>query len=1043
MHHDDDATQGCLEAGALGRAVSARLVRPHSPLPSCRRSPEATAELVQVSLAVFMQPAIFGTCSFVPDLRAVATERGGAFDRRRACATVPAKSGGRAVRRVRWNGENMQEHARVVVVGGGIAGASVLYHLAERGWTDAVLLEMNELTSGSTWHAAGNVPTFSGNRNVIRLQKYSTELYARLAADPDYPIAYHQSGSIRLAQTRARLQEFRHVAAMANSLGLEYELMTPAEMKRRHPQVEDHGLQGALWDPADGDIDPSQLTQALASAARRAGASVRRFTRVTGLERATSGEWTVSFEGATDGPSAGSTGTITAEYVVNAGGYRSAEITGLAGMYLPLVSLEHQYLVTESVPELEALDGKLPLVRDPDDSYYLRQEKTGLILGPYERRATARWEDGRVPEHFAYELYADDLERLEWYIEQACARVPLLGTVGVQRVINGPIPYSPDGNPYVGPAWGLPNVFHCCGFSFGVCQGGGAGKSLAEWIVDGRPEWDLWSLDPRRYGAYADQGYVVARAKEVYRNEYAIHFPVEEWPEGRPALSSPVYERLAAKGARFGARGGWERATWFPRSDDTSNGKNGAEKVVANGTTNGAANGGTDDVPFDEPLDGTRLAEDGDILPMAGAGYERGEWFRAVGEECRHVRDHAGILDMGGFTKLVVAGKGAADWLDTMIAGRLPRPGRLSLACLCHPSGGVWSDVTVTRLDEERFLLISGAPAHRHDRQWLEEHLPADAAFTLEDVSERFGTLVLAGPASRAVLGELTDGDPGVGRGGTTSGEGEGDVLSNAAFPWLSVREITLAGIEVLALRVNYLGELGWELHVKVDDQLALYDALMAAGAAHALRDIGMYAMESMRLEKSYRAWKLDLDHTLSPFAAGLERFVDVDKPDGLHRQGGASDGAGAARRRRRRPLFRDARARRAGRGRGEAGALDRRRGAIERARDRCVLRLPDPHGRRRRRHGHLGRLRTPPRAGYRARLRRGAARRRRHRAARRSARRAARGARRSRVAVRSRERLSARLTSPSASTITGATWCGAFRYATVDLRPRPRSTRR
>jgi len=702
----------------------------------------------------------------------------------------------------------MKEHARVVVIGGGVAGASTLYHLAMRGWTDAVLIEMDELTSGSTWHAAGNIPTFSGDRNVMRLQHYSTELYTRLAADPAYPIAYHKTGSIRLAQTRERMQEFRHVAAMANAMDFGYEMLTLEEMKRRNPFLEDHDLLGALWDPNDGDIDPSQLTQALSSAARAAGATVRRFTRVTGLERADAGEWDV----VTD------KGTVRCEYVVNAGGYRGAEVTALGGRFLPLVSMEHQYLVTEPVPELAGLAEKMALVRDPDDSYYLRQEKEGLILGPYEWKATphAPWADGTLPEDFASQLYPDDLERLEWYIEKACERMPILGTVGVQRVINGPIPYAPDGLPYVGPAYGLPNVFHCCGFSFGICQGGGAGKSIAEWIIDGKPEWDLWSLDPRRYGDYADQSYVVDRATEVYQHEYAIHFPVQEWPAGRPRLVSPLYETYRRKGACFGARGGWERATWFPRLSDPGE---------------------------------------------SGASYARGAWFEAVGEECLAVRDAAGLLDICGFTRLRLEGAGAAAWLDSLIAGRVPTIGRVGLSYLCAPSGGVWSELTITRLGEERFVLVGGAPARRHDRQWLEEHRPAEATFTLEDVSEAIGTLVVVGPASREILSALTETE-----------------LSNEAFRWLACAEITVAGIELLAQRVNYVGELGWELHAPVGDLLALYEALHAAGAGHGLRDVGMYAMDSLRLEKSYRGWKTELDHTLSPFASGLGRFVALDK---------------------------------------------------------------------------------------------------------------------------------------------------------------------
>lgn len=701
----------------------------------------------------------------------------------------------------------MKTQARVVVIGGGVAGASTLYHFALRGWTDCMLLEMDELTSGSTWHAAGNVPTFSGSRNVIKMQHYSTRLYAGLSADPEYPINYHQTGSIRLAQTKARVEEFEHVSAMANAMNIDYELMSPAEMKKRLPLLEDHDLQAALWDPYDGDIDPSQLTQALAHHARKMGAVVHRHTRVTGVSQSPSGEWIIQTD----------KGQVQAEYVVNCGGYRGAEIFGMAGKFMPLVSLEHQYLVTESIPELEERDQLMPLVRDPDDSYYLRQEKTGLILGPYEKtNARARWQDGSIPKEFAYELYADDLDRLEWYIEKACERMPILGTVGVQRVINGPIPYSPDGLPYVGPAFGLPNFYHCCGFSFGICQGGGAGKSIVEWVIDGKPEWDLWVLDPRRYTEFANQQYVVDRALEIYQHEYAIGFPHEERPAGRPALVTPAYDRLASMGAQFGARGGWERATWFAQQPGHIS---------------------------DEPA------------------YQRGQWFDAVAEECRSVRDKAGLLDLGGFSKYEVRGDGAAKWLDGMIAGRLPKIGRLSLSYCCAEDGGLWSEFTITQLAEDHFLLISAAAAKWHDFQWLQQHLPNGSSVELSDISHDYGTLVVAGPRSREVLQKLTNTD-----------------MSNQAFPWLSFQPLKLAGIDVKALRVNYVGELGWEMHVRNEDHLKLFDALSEAGETVGMKNFGMYAMESMRLEKSYRAWKVELDHEYSPLRSGLDRFVDLKK---------------------------------------------------------------------------------------------------------------------------------------------------------------------
>lgn len=709
----------------------------------------------------------------------------------------------------------MKEHAQVVIIGGGVVGTSALYHLAKMGQTDCVLLEMDELTSGSTWHAAGNIPTFSGNRNIIKMQHYSTKLYAELCSDESYPFNYHQTGSIRLAQSKDRMEEFKHVSAMAMAMGIDYEIIDTAEMKKRHPFLEDHDLVGALWDPYDGDIDPSQLTQALASHARSMGAEINRFTHVTAIARTASGEWELTTN----------KGTIVAEKVINAGGYRGAEVTAMAGKFLPIVSMEHQYLVMESVPELEQYDGLVPLVRDPDDSYYLRQEKTGLILGPYEWKATPHWPDGKLPEKFAYELYPDDLERLEWYIEKACARMPILGSVGVQKVINGPIPYSPDGLPYIGPAFGLPNFFQANCFSFGICQGGGAGKSIAEWVVEGKPEWDLWSTDPRRYTDYADQQYVVDRATELYQNEYAIIFPNDEWPAGRTRHSSPVYETLKAKGAQFGARAGWERATWFPAESDNSE---------------------------------------------QAPSFHRTNWFERVGEECKHVREHAGILDLGGFTKYEITGGDSAEWLNRMIAGNLPKVGRLTLSYFCTPDGGVWSEMTITRMGENHFFLITAAAAKWHDMQWLTDHLPKNsenADIKIEDITEKYGTLVVAGPKSRDILQTLTNSD-----------------LSNSAFGWLTYQDLQFGKAKVIAMRVNYVGELGWELHVPVEDQLELYNAVMQAGESFQLKDFGIYAMESMRLEKCYRAWKAELDHEYSPMRSALSRFVNLEKPEFIGR---------------------------------------------------------------------------------------------------------------------------------------------------------------
>jgi dimethylglycine dehydrogenase len=701
----------------------------------------------------------------------------------------------------------MKTHARVVVIGGGVVGCSTLYHLVKLGWDDVVLVDRDELTSGSTWHAAGNCPTFSTSWNILKWQRYSNRFYGRLAAEVDYPINYSVTGSIRLAQSRERMEEFHHVAAMARAQGVDFEVLAANEMKARYPFLELHDLEGGLWDPHDGDIDPSQATQAFAKGARDGGAEIYRFNPVEAIERSAGGEWLVHTKN----------GTITCEKVVNAAGYRGAEVGALVGLSLPIVSLQHQYLVTESIPELDGRDGKLPLLRDPDDSYYLRQERAGLLLGPYEWDATPAWPEG-VPADFGMELYPDDLDRLEWYIERAIGRVPILGTAGVQRVVNGPIPYTPDGLPLIGPAFGLDDFYLCCAFSFGIAQGPGAGKVMAEILVDGEPEWDMWALDPRRFTDYANIAYTTAKAVELYQREYDIIFPCDERPAGRPAKTTPLYDRLKAKGAQFGARGGWERATWF--------------------------------------------APDGQAAENRPS-FHHANWFDAVGEECRAVRERVGVLDLGGFAKFEVAGPGAAAFLDRLIAGRLPGVGRISLSYFCSPKGGIVSEVTITRTAADRFLLCAASTAETHDHQWMAQRLPDDGSVTIANVTARSGTLILAGPRARDVLGQVTSAD-----------------LSNQAFPWLSAREIEIGFTGLLALRINYVGELGWELHVPVESLAPVYEAVVAAGAPYDIKDFGMYALDSLRLEKCYRAWKVDMTHEYTPLDAGLDRFVQLDKPD-------------------------------------------------------------------------------------------------------------------------------------------------------------------
>jgi dimethylglycine dehydrogenase len=513
-------------------------------------------------------------------------------------------------------------------------------------------------------------------------------------------------------------------------------------------------------------------------------------------------------------------GDIRAEKVINAAGYRGGEIAAMVGEYLPIVTLSHQYLITEDIPAL--LDrgaARLPLLRDPDVSYYMRQERQGLILGPYEWQATAHWLD-KIPDEFAHQLFDDDLGRLEKYIEAACERVPILGTAGVKKVINGPIPYAPDGNPLIGPAPGLPGFYHCCAFTFGIAQAGGAGKIIAEWVAHGEPEWDVWPLDSRRYLEHANDKFVLAKAIETYQHEYGVGYPAEEKPAGRPAKTSPAYLRLAAKGAKFGARGGWERAVYFPQAGDP------AEPALS---------------------------------------FRRPAWHKAIERECDAVQNRVAILDLPGFTKFEVTGPGARAWIDRMVTGVVPKPGRTALNYFLNERGGIVTEMTVTTLGAERYWLISAAAGERHDEHWLRAHLPADDSVRIENLSARYGTLIVVGPKSRELLAQLTRAD-----------------LSNEAFPWLSVRTIDIGYTKAIAGRVNYVGELGWELHVPVEHVLSVYDLLWAAGEPLGVADFGLYAMDSLRLEKCYRSWKADLTTEYTPAMASLDRFVKMEKPGGF-----------------------------------------------------------------------------------------------------------------------------------------------------------------
>ncbi len=704
--------------------------------------------------------------------------------------------------------------ARVVIIGGGAVGVSSLYHLAKAGWTDCVLLEKNELTSGSTWHAAGNVPTFSSSWSLMNTQRYSAELYRGLAEEVGYPMNYHVTGSIRLAHTKERMREFQRARGMGRFQGMAIDIIGPGEIRAKYPFIETHGLVGALYDPNDGDIDPAQLTQALAKGARDLGARIERFCPVTGLAR-DGDEWVVSTP----------KGDIRCEKLVNAAGYRAAEVGKLFGRDIPMMVMSHQYILFDEIPELAAWSKeagrKLPLLRDVDTSYYLRQEKNGMNLGPYERNCRAHWAsaDDPMPDDFSFQLFPDDLERLEWYLNDAIARVPILGTAGLSKIINGPIPYTPDGNPLIGPMPGVPNAFEACIFTFGIAQAGGAGKVLAEWVTQGTTEWDMWSCDPRRFTAFAAApDYAVAKGMEVYGHEYAIHFPRHAWPAARGRKLSPVHDRVAALGAQFAPYNGWERAVWYAGPGD-------------------------------------------DVSEAATQTFDRdGPWQKRIRAECLAVRDAAGILDLPGFSRFRLQGDGARQWLSTLITGVVPKPGRIGLGYFADDHGRIVTEMSIMALDEDFFFLITAAVAENHDFEWLAKHLPQPTQISLQNVTDGFTCQILTGPKSRDILAAICDAD--------------------LAKPWLTHQSCQIAGRWLQLVRVSFAGELGWELHTKVGDTAAVFDAVWAAGQPHGLRPFGMFALDSLRLEKGYRAWKQDLSTDYTVLQGGLDRFVKWDKPD-------------------------------------------------------------------------------------------------------------------------------------------------------------------
>lgn len=712
----------------------------------------------------------------------------------------------------------MQTHARAVIVGGGCVGAGILYGLARRGWTDTVLLERTQLTAGSTWHAAGLIPSYARNRNIGRMIQKTIEIYEGLEAETGQHIGWHKCGQLRIANTRDRLDEYKSYMSVAPSQGIRAELLTPDEARKLWPLLDNREMLAALYNPDDGHIAPADVTMAMVRGARDRGARVELNTEVTGFERLPGGEWKVSTN----------RGDIICEHVICATGNYARQTGALLGLDIPAIPILHQYWITEALPEIMARkrDGlpEMPILRDEGFEGYLREEGDGLMFGPYERTEKLHlFAENGVPAWFGADLLPEDFEAVSWNWERALDLVPALGRVGIKANVRGPFQMTADELPLVGPAWGLDNVWLAEGVPGGILWGGAIGYYLSERIVEGGNSIDTSDLDPRRFGSYANKEWTRQKVRETWGCHAVQHYPGESMPAARPQKTAPSYDLLTARGAVWGVLDGWEVPEWFA-----------PEGVEARNEYSWRA---TAHAP-------------------------------QVAAEVRAVREAVGLVEMTAMTKFEVSGPGAEAWLDRLLANRLPRAGRVNLSHHLTPSGGVQAEYVVARLPEGGFYLISTPAAERWNFDDLRRLLPADGGVSLRNVSDERGCFTVVGPNARALLQELTEID-----------------LSNEAFPSYSMRIGTVGlASDVRMLRVNYEGELGWELYHPLPYQRGLLQAILTAGAAHGLRPIGYQALESMRLEKSYRAYYRDMNPEMSAWESGLDRFIRLDKGDFIGR---------------------------------------------------------------------------------------------------------------------------------------------------------------
>ncbi len=700
----------------------------------------------------------------------------------------------------------MKTQARVVVIGGGAIGVSVAYHLAKYGWNDVVLIEKHELTSGSTWMAAGNCSFFHGNYYCTQVNMKSIEIYQQLEADTGQSVGWHTTGSIRTADNPGRMEELGYVYSMNRCLGLDVSWITPQKMQEMHPLINTEGIIGGLYWPDDGDVDPNGITMAMSIGAKKHGAEINTHTQVTGIDRTAAGEWRVQTD----------KGDITCEFVVNAAGLWAPEVARMVGLDIPSIAGEHTHILFEAIDAVEHRGTYLPLVRDPDRSIYIRQEMDSLILGLYESKVK-QWYPRGVPWDYAQTELQPDIDHIADFIENGIYRFPIMGETGFKHVTDGPITYTPNGDPLVGPAYPLKNFFHACGYSFGITQAGGIGHYLAGWIMNGEPEIDLWPVDSRRYGSYANWAYNHEKIEDTYPRLYAIICPNDWRDAARPNRTAPIYEYQKQAGAVFGDYYGWECPNYFT----------------------------------DNPSDN-----------QENPGWKRNNTFDIVDVECKHVMEKVGLLDLSRFAKTRISGPGAEAWLNQMTCQRVPvTVGRIALAPMLDPNGNFKTDMTVTKTGENAYFCVTASVGKRHDQHWLMQHLPGDGSVCMEDATYQLGCLVLAGPLSRDVLAKAAYDD-----------------VSNQAFAFGTSREIYVGRIKCRVNRMNYVGELGYEIFHPIESQIALYQTLVAAGADFDLKMFGMYAMDAMRLEKGYLAWKSEMNLHHTPLETNVAWTVKMDK---------------------------------------------------------------------------------------------------------------------------------------------------------------------